>query len=60
MKKSPIFEKTYKDYLNRIASLNLKDFEDKLGIQVAEDKAIIPFSTCRINEIGSMLSSKPN
>jgi hypothetical protein len=31
MKKSPVFEQTYKDYLTRIAGLNLKDFEDKLG-----------------------------
>ncbi len=60
MKKSPIFEKTYQDYLTRIADLNLKDFEDKLGIQVSEGKAIIPFSTCRLIEIGSILSSKPD
>ena len=43
MKKSPIFEKTYQDYLNQIANLNLKDLEDKLGIQVRESKAIIAF-----------------
>ena len=43
MKKSPIFEKTYKDYLTRIAELNLKPLENKLGIQVAGNKAIIPF-----------------
>jgi hypothetical protein len=43
MERSPIFEKTYKDYLARIADLNLKELEDKLGIQVSEGKAIIPF-----------------
>ena len=43
MKKSLIFEKTYQDYLARIANLDFKDFEDKLGIQVSEGKAIIPF-----------------
>lgn len=43
MKKSPIFEKTYKDYLTRIAELNLKQLEDKLGIQVSGNNAIIPF-----------------
>jgi hypothetical protein len=43
MKESPIFEKTYKDYLTQIADLDLKSFEDKLGIQVAGDKAIIHF-----------------
>ena len=48
--KSSIFEKTYKDYLTRICNLNLKEFEDKLGIQVSEGKAII-LSTHRMNEI---------
>jgi hypothetical protein len=43
MKKSPIFEKTYKDYLTRVADLNLKKLENKLGIQVSGNKAIIAF-----------------
>jgi hypothetical protein len=43
MEKSPIFEKTYHDYLTRIADLDLKNFEDKLGIRVSESKAVIPF-----------------
>ncbi len=43
MKKSPIFEKTYQDYLVQIADLNLIEIEDRLGIQVTEGKAIIPF-----------------
>lgn len=43
MKRSPIFEKTYKDYLSQIADLDLKALEDKLGIQVFEGKATIPF-----------------
>jgi hypothetical protein len=40
---SPIFEKTYQVYLAQIANLNLKDLKDRLGIQVREGKAIIPF-----------------
>ena len=49
--KSPIFEKTYKDYLAQIAGLDLKELEDKLGIQVSEGKAIIlffgkPYTVC--------------
>ena len=43
MEKSPIFEKTYQDYLAQIADLNLIEFEDRLGIEVIEDKARIPF-----------------
>ena len=43
MKKSPIFEKTYQDYLTQIADLDLKSFEDRLDIQVDDGKAIIPF-----------------
>lgn len=41
--KSTIFEKTYKDYLAQVAKLDLKELQDKLGIQVTEDKAVIPF-----------------
>jgi hypothetical protein len=41
MEKSPIFEKTYKHYLAQIADLSFKDLEDKLGLQVAGNKAII-------------------
>ena len=43
MKKSPIFEKTYQDYLAQIADLNFIEFEDRLGIQVTEGKAHVPF-----------------
>jgi hypothetical protein len=43
MERSPIFEKTYNDYLTRIADLNFKALKDKLGIRVNENKAIIPF-----------------
>jgi hypothetical protein len=43
MEKSPIFEKTYQDYLTQIADLDLKPIEDILGIQVVGDKAIIHF-----------------
>jgi hypothetical protein len=43
MEISPIFEKTYQDYLAQIGGLDLNALEDKLGIQVFEGKAIIPF-----------------
>ena len=43
MDKSPIYEKTYQDYLTQIADLDLKALKDKLGIQVSEDNAVIPF-----------------
>ena len=42
MDKSPIFDKTYQDYLSQIADLDLKSIKDKLGIQVADGKVIIP------------------
>jgi len=42
MEKSPIFDKTYRDYLSQIADLDLKSIKDKLGIQVADGKVIIP------------------
>ena len=41
MQKSPIFEKTYKHYLAQIADLSFKELEDKLGLQVAGNKANI-------------------
>ena len=41
--KSPIFEKTYLDYLERIGGVDLAALGDKLGIRVSEGKAIIPF-----------------
>ena len=41
--KAPIFEKTYQDYLAQIGGLDLNALEDKLGMQVSEGKAIIPF-----------------
>jgi hypothetical protein len=43
MEISPIFEKTYQDYLAQIGGLDLNALEDKLGMQVSEGKAIIPF-----------------
>ena len=43
MEKSPIFEKTYQDYLTQIADLDLKSLEGKLGIQISESAALIPF-----------------
>jgi hypothetical protein len=43
MEKSPIFDKTYKDYLALVAKLDFKELQDRLGIQVTEGKAVIPF-----------------
>ena len=43
MEKSPIFEKTYKDYLAQVAKLDFKELQDRLGIEVTEGKAVIPF-----------------
>ncbi|MGD8766130.1 MAG: DUF3786 domain-containing protein, partial [Desulfobacteraceae bacterium] len=43
MEISPIFEKTYQDYLTQIGGLDLNALQDKLGIQVSQGKAIIPF-----------------
>jgi hypothetical protein len=37
----PVFEQTYRYYLGQIAELNLKDFQDVLGIHVHENEAII-------------------
>jgi hypothetical protein len=60
MKKSPIFEKTYKDYLARIADLNLKKLEGKLGIQVAGNKAIISFFAKSYTVSGAGISGPEN
>ena len=43
MEKAPIFEKTYQNYLTQIADLDLKSLEGRLGIQVSESAALIPF-----------------
>ena len=42
MEKSPIFEKTYRDYLTQIADLDLKSLADTLGIKISGDNALIP------------------
>ncbi|MCJ7772936.1 MAG: DUF3786 domain-containing protein [Desulfobacterales bacterium] len=36
-----VFEQTYKHYLKQISRLNLKDLEEKLGIEVYENEAVI-------------------
>ncbi len=43
MEKEHIYEKTYKDYLSRIAELDFQFLADKLGIQLDAQDAIIPF-----------------
>jgi hypothetical protein len=36
-----VFKETYSNYLNQISQLNLKDLEEKLGMQVYENEAIV-------------------
>ena len=43
MKKSSIFQETYKNYLAEIGSLDLKLIADRLGIAVVGNEAKIPF-----------------
>lgn len=40
---SSIFEKTYRDYLARVAELDLGSMQETLGIKVDGDEAIVPF-----------------
>ena len=41
--KSPVFEETYKKYLEKIARIEFKSLEEKLGVKAEKDGAIIPF-----------------
>lgn len=41
--KSPVFEKTYRDYLAQIAELDFNVIAEKLLIQANQDQLIIPF-----------------
>ena len=43
MKKIHVYEQTYRDYLSRIAELDLPFLADKLGIQIDGQQVIIPF-----------------
>ena len=43
MEKPHIFEKTYKDYLSRIAEIDFPFLADKLGLQLDGQIVIIPF-----------------
>ena len=49
MQKSPIFEKTYQDYLAQIADLDFTELEDLLGLQASGNGAIINFFGCCLN-----------
>ena len=40
---SPIFEKIYRDYLAQISGIDLKSVAERLGIDIRNDEAIIPF-----------------
>lgn len=40
---STIFEKHYEDYCRQISELNFSAIKDKLGIEIRDDHAIIPF-----------------
>ncbi len=42
MSKSSVFEKTYRDYLKRVAELNLKPMEHKLGMTTVNDIGVVP------------------
>ena len=41
-KKTPIFEKIYRDYLQQISSLDFPSLADKIGTATEEDAIIIP------------------
>ncbi len=43
MEKEHIYEKTYKDYLTRIAKLDFPFLADKLGIQIDGQDAFVPY-----------------
>jgi len=40
--KSSVFEKTYKDYIAQIATLDLKSIEQKLKIKIEGDEIVVP------------------
>jgi hypothetical protein len=42
VEKSPVFEQTYEDYLNRIAGLDFNFISDTLGVKVDGDDVIVP------------------
>lgn len=43
MEKKHIYQQTYKDYLSRIAGIDLKFAADKLDLQMSGDAVIMPF-----------------
>ena len=43
MDKEHVYQQTYKDYLSRIAAIDLKFAADKLDLQLNGDAVIIPF-----------------
>jgi hypothetical protein len=43
MEKEHVYEQTYKDYLSRIAGLDLQFLADKLEVQLSGEEIIIPF-----------------
>jgi hypothetical protein len=43
MKKEHVYEQTYRDYLSRIAGIDLKFAADKLDLQMSGETVIIPF-----------------
>jgi len=43
MEKEHVYQQTYKDYLSRIAGIDLKFAADKLDLQMSGDAVIIPF-----------------
>lgn len=43
MKKEHVYEQTYRDYLSRIAGIDLKFAADKLDLQMRGEAVMIPF-----------------
>ena len=39
---SPVFEKTYKDYLEQIAKMDVRSIKEKLGVEVQGNDTVIP------------------
>ena len=52
MKEEHIYERTYKDYLSRIAEIDLKFTADKLALQMDDENVMVPFfgETYRVSQ----------
>ena len=43
MKQAPVFDEIYNNYLSGVSAIDLNFVSNRLGIQVDEDTAVIPF-----------------